>query len=96
MTKTYSQPIFKITAVALAIALAGCATDTPVSSDTDDTLEKTSAPRALELTAQPITPSSNWKMIWNDEFDGDDIDMSKWSFEENCWGGGNNEQQCYT
>nr|WP_239421338.1 glycoside hydrolase family 16 protein [Saliniradius amylolyticus] len=24
------------------------------------------------------------------------MDASKWSFEVNCWGGGNDEQQCYT
>ena len=35
-------------------------------------------------------------MVWSDEFDGTEIDTSKWGFEQNCWGGGNNEQQCYT
>ncbi len=40
--------------------------------------------------------SSNWKLVWSDEFDGDSIDLSKWGYEVNCWGGGNNEQQCYT
>src|SRR5690606_15444517 len=35
-------------------------------------------------------------LIWSDEFDGDAIDPAKWNHEENCWGGGNNEQQCYT
>ncbi|QPG07176.1 family 16 glycosylhydrolase [Salinimonas marina] len=39
---------------------------------------------------------SNWQLVWQDEFDQDNIDGSKWSFEQNCWGGGNNEQQCYT
>ena len=28
--------------------------------------------------------------------DGDAIDLSKWDLEENCWGGGNHESQCYT
>ncbi|PKQ25065.1 MAG: beta-glucanase [Actinobacteria bacterium HGW-Actinobacteria-4] len=37
-----------------------------------------------------------WELVWNDEFDGDQIDSSKWSHETNCWGGGNNELQCYT
>lgn len=48
-----------------------------------------------------FTPSlqifvSNWDLVWSDEFDGSEIDTSKWSFEVDCWGGGNNEQQCYT
>ncbi|WP_291383634.1 glycoside hydrolase family 16 protein [Demequina sp.] len=34
--------------------------------------------------------------MWNDEFSGDQMDGAKWSHETNCWGGGNNEQQCYT
>jgi len=37
-----------------------------------------------------------WKQVWSDEFDGPSIDMSKWQFEVNCDGGGNNELQCYT
>ena len=37
-----------------------------------------------------------WKLVWQDEFDGKDIDETKWSWEQNCWGGGNNELQCYT
>jgi len=38
----------------------------------------------------------NWQLVWQDEFSGDSIDLTKWDFETNCWGGGNNEQQCYT
>lgn len=39
---------------------------------------------------------NGWQLVWEDNFDGNSIDTTKWSFEENCWGGGNNEQQCYT
>jgi len=34
-------------------------------------------------------------MIWNDEFDGTSLNPSKWDYEVVCWGGGNNENQCY-
>jgi beta-glucanase (GH16 family) len=37
-----------------------------------------------------------WNLVWSDEFDGPDIDMSKWSYEVNGQGGGNNELQYYT
>ena len=37
-----------------------------------------------------------WKLEWQDEFNGKDVDESKWEWEQNCWGGGNNELQCYT
>jgi len=36
-----------------------------------------------------------WELVWQDEFSGDKVDESKWSYEVNCWGGGNDEQQCY-
>lgn len=36
-----------------------------------------------------------WRLVWSDEFDGTEIDSSKWEHEVNCWGGGNAEQQCY-
>src|SRR3954465_1344603 len=39
---------------------------------------------------------ANWKLIWSDEFDGKALDLSKWEFEVNAHGGGNNELQYYT
>lgn len=37
-----------------------------------------------------------WVVVWEDNFEGEDIDRSKWLPEVSCWGGGNNERQCYT
>lgn len=37
-----------------------------------------------------------WTTVWFDDFDGATLDRSKWVPEESCWGGGNNERQCYT
>ncbi|MDQ2076614.1 glycoside hydrolase family 16 protein [Marinimicrobium sp. ABcell2] len=42
------------------------------------------------------TPQNGWELVWSDDFEGDQIDTSKWSHEVNCAGGGNNELQCYT
>jgi len=39
---------------------------------------------------------NGWQLAWFDEFSSSTIDTNKWSLETNCWGGGNNEQQCYT
>lgn len=39
--------------------------------------------------------NKGWELVWADEFSGDKVDMDKWSYVVNCWGGGNNEQQCY-
>lgn len=37
-----------------------------------------------------------WRLVWSDEFDGEVIDRTKWSFDLDCWGGGNAERQCFT
>jgi beta-glucanase (GH16 family) len=49
----------------------------------------------LLCTSPPIR-AADWQLIWSDEFDAPAIDASKWSFDVDCWGGGNNERQCYT
>ncbi len=52
----------------------------------------------LSLTALPSTPlfSQTYQLVWYDEFDGPDIDLTKWEYEVNGDGGGNNELQYYT
>lgn len=42
----------------------------------------------------PATPG--WQLAWADEFDSPRIDKTKWRFDVDCWGGGNDERQCYT
>ncbi len=37
-----------------------------------------------------------WQLVWNDEFDGNRLDLTKWEHEVNAQGGGNNELQYYT
>ncbi|MCC2616599.1 glycoside hydrolase family 16 protein [Aestuariibacter halophilus] len=51
----------------------------------------------LTLLLSPALASApQWQLIWQDEFDGPHVDAARWSYEVNCWGGGNNERQCYT
>jgi len=38
---------------------------------------------------------AGWNLVWKDEFDGHSLDLSKWEFEVNAQGGGNNELQYY-
>lgn len=45
------------------------------------------------------TPTGEWQLIWNDEFDYTGLpDSTRWSYdtEGNSWGWGNNEAQYYT
>lgn len=53
------------------------------------------APSSLDEPADDeLLPT--WKLAWADEFDGDTINAANWSHQNDCWGGGNNERQCYT
>lgn len=49
----------------------------------------------LGTTPAPQAPAEGWTMVWSDEFDGPKLDKKKWGFDADCWGGGNEEQQCY-
>ena len=43
-----------------------------------------------------IVPPPGYKLVWNDEFNSSTLDASKWNYEVNGDGGGNNELQYYT
>jgi beta-glucanase (GH16 family) len=47
------------------------------------------------LLATPAQ-AQDMRLMWSDEFDQPGIDAAKWSFDVDCWGGGNDERQCYT
>jgi beta-glucanase (GH16 family) len=49
----------------------------------------------LPLVAADSAVSTDWKLVWQDEFNGTGVDSSKWEFEVNGRGGGNNELQYY-
>lgn len=40
--------------------------------------------------------ATHWKLVWRDEFNGNSLDMSKWTFGVGGNGWGNNELQYYT
>ena len=56
----------------------------------------TQVERPAPGTARTPGDEAGWQLVWADEFDGDVIDAGKWQFDVDCWGGGNNERQCYT
>ncbi len=37
-----------------------------------------------------------WQLVWQDEFNNEQLDYAKWECEVNAFGGGNNELQIYT
>lgn len=70
------------------LVLTGCA-----SMDSPDSLP---LPNRPEAGGDVLPANKGWSLVWADEFDGNDLDFSKWEIEESCWGGGNSERQCYT
>lgn len=90
-----------------AIALSACGGTT--GSPTVTTLPVVvSPPPAPPVITRPETPDpapigpdfhpvgKGWSLTWSDEFDGTALDPQKWASQLECWGGGNNEKQCYT
>ncbi|WP_127555849.1 glycoside hydrolase family 16 protein [Saccharospirillum alexandrii] len=85
-----------------AFLLSACLETNPETSpESNDDAE--TDPEDLTPEPQPESEHSmhhpvdkNWRLVWSDEFENAAIDPAKWSYEQNCWGGGNNEQQCYT
>ncbi|MBN2486255.1 MAG: carbohydrate-binding protein [Bacteroidales bacterium] len=51
-----------------------------------------SSPALLNIST--ILP--NWELAWSDEFDGTEVDRSKWNFQVGGGGWGNGEAQYYT
>jgi beta-glucanase (GH16 family) len=48
------------------------------------------------LSPAKAADAQDWTLIWSDEFEGAAIDRANWGFDVDCWGGGNDERQCYT
>ena len=44
----------------------------------------------------PIEVAEGWELVWHDEFEGDEIDLSNWTYDIGGWGWGNGEAQYYT
>lgn len=53
---------------------------------------------ACATASEPVVAegTDGWQLVWSDEFDGTSIDRGKWDFDIDCWGGGNDERQCFT
>lgn len=55
--------------------------------------------RHHEITPKILTQAMDgdeWKVVWSDEFDGNSVDTTKWTYDIGDWGWGNGEEQYYT
>lgn len=84
---------------AIALTMMACGGGDGKSNSSSSAATSSSSVAATSSSSVASSSSSaatKWALVWSDEFNGTAIDATKWSFEKNCWGGGNNEQQCYT
>lgn len=77
---------------ASASACGGTTTTTKAATTTTKAATTTTTTKATTTT----TLAGGYKLVWSDEFNNATIDTTKWSFEVNGGGGGNNELQYYT
>jgi beta-glucanase (GH16 family) len=48
------------------------------------------------FAAQAQENTKKWKLVWTEDFKGTKLDTTRWNYEVNDQGGGNNELQYYT
>lgn len=66
----------------------------------EDTVDQSTEPEAVvqpEALPGPLDPNywDSAELVWNDEFEGEQLDLNKWVFETGSHGWGNNEWQNY-
>jgi beta-glucanase (GH16 family) len=75
------------------------ATTAPPTTEASTTTSTTTlAPTTTIATPEPIPvePPDGMELVWSDEFDGDEIDLTNWTYDIGGWGWGNGEAQYYT
>lgn len=70
------------------------ATPSPIATPCPDGTPSPSA--TPEATVSPSDSSKEWHMVWNDEFDGKEVNMDNWSYDIPTNGRWNKEIQSYT
>lgn len=103
-----SGRLARLGVVLAAVALVGTAcgssdsdaeaTSTTASgpTTTTTTLPPTTTTTIVVPEPEPVDDSGRWALVWSDEFDGDEIDLTNWTYDIGGWGWGNGEAQYYT
>ena len=97
MNRSRSRPWTVVFVLALAVASCAESTDDAATTEGNAPSTTTTATAPAVAVLDTYHPEGmGWELVWSDEFDGTELDEAKWGYEQNCWGGGNQEQQCYT
>ena len=65
---------------------AASATTEPTSTTTASTTTSTTTTTIATPPPIPPDPPEGFELVWHDEFDGDTIDRSNWTFDIGGWG----------
>jgi beta-glucanase (GH16 family) len=71
-------------------------TTTTTSTTTSTTVPTTTTTTIAAPEPIPPEPPEGMELVWSDEFEGDAIDPSNWTYDIGGWGWGNGEAQYYT
>ncbi len=87
--------------IATVFAVSANATPASTTAESDTQYQEAyNSERASQQRAEQAHHlellKAGWRLAWQDKFNGSNIRDRKWSHEVSCWGGGNNERQCYT
>ena len=68
------------------------------TNDVDDTSSSSAGSQSSSSNSDDIPEYDGYNLIWSDEFDGTQLDSSKWGYQigNGDWGWGNGELQYYT
>ena len=93
MMSTFRTTLLRSAGICLvgAITVAACGGGGSSGSSPQPVATVTPAP-----TPTPTTATGSWQLVWSDEFDGEALNAANWTALDDCWGGGNEERQCYT
>lgn len=81
-----------LASVLVVASLSGCQPNSSFTESPKDN-DQQGIPAGLH---GPDPSAKGWELVWSDEFEAEALDKSKWHAEVDCWGGGNDELQCYT
>ncbi len=93
------KKILNIVLLSLLLLLVGCnETTKPEPTVTDPTSSETEPVQTLVPMNGCKVPrlEGGWVCTWADEFEDEELDLNKWTYEIDGYGGGNNELQYYT
>ena len=83
--KLSAMAVMSVMAVSMGASAATAATAAPASAE-----------GAISAADLPPSVASGYKMTFHDEFDGDQLDTSKWGYQYGCFDPGQRSQATYT